>query len=302
MADRLSPTVESARQAAKAFSDAARLFKAQPDFVRIQVQMRHRLGEAERKAPVDAQAYGSEARMDYVLKRFDIQARAFLELVTDIHLQDAFVAMLVRMERLAWTDYASRQPDFQRRVRAQRRAFMDKVHTKVRQWIHKGYKRLESLRKAQREPSHAPALTTDEAAPAQAAAVATGSNDENPSAPNWESIEISFLSDVRVQIRNGTDTETHNYRELGFADRRVKRGKPKPNQAWVTLRAMAEQNGIIRDGVKTGAAWPKVEKRMQEIRKVLRKHFKIDADPIPFVQGTGYQARFKIGCGPSFDT
>ncbi len=119
---------------------------------------------------------------------------------------------------------------------------------------------------------------------------------------SWRDIEISFLSDERVQIRNGTTTETRNYGELEFADRRAKQGKPKPNQAWMTLRAMAEQNGIIRDGAKTGASWPKVEKRIQEIRKVLRKHFSITADPIPFVEGTGYQASFKIRCSPSFHT
>jgi hypothetical protein len=119
---------------------------------------------------------------------------------------------------------------------------------------------------------------------------------------SWQGIEILFLSDERVQVRNGTNTETHNYAELGFADRRVRHGKPKPNQAWMTLRAMAELNGIVRDGAKTHAAWPKVEKRMQEIRKRLREHFGITADPIPFVEGTGYQACFKIGCSPSFGT
>jgi hypothetical protein len=63
---------------------------------------------------------------------------------------------------------------------------------------------------------------------------------------------------------------------------------------------MAELNGIIRDGAKTGADWSKVEKRMQNIRKAFRKHFGIAADPVPFVAGTGYQASFTIGCGPSF--
>jgi hypothetical protein len=125
-------------------------------------------------------------------------------------------------------------------------------------------------------------------------------NGADGGASNWQAIEIFFLSDHRVQIRNGTTTETHNYGELGFADRRARQGKP--NQAWVALRAMAEQNGIIRDGAKTNAEWPKVEKRIQEIRKALRKHFSITADPIPFVEGTGYQACFKIGCSPSFHT
>jgi hypothetical protein len=132
---------------------------------------------------------------------------------------------------------------------------------------------------------------------------ATLANGAEGGGASWQAIEISFLSDERVQIRNGTSTETHNYGELGFADRRAKRGKPKPNLAWVTLRVMAEEKGIIRDAAKTSATWPKVEKRIQEIRKVLRKHFSITADPIPFIKGTGYQARFKkIGCGPSFYT
>ena len=115
---------------------------------------------------------------------------------------------------------------------------------------------------------------------------------------DWQDIEVSFLSDERVQIRNGARSESRNYAELGFGDGR----NGKPNQAWVTLRVMAQENGIIRDGAKTGAAWPKVEKRIQEIRKVLRRHFSITADPIPFVEGTGYQACFRIGCGPSFHT
>jgi hypothetical protein len=132
--------------------------------------------------------------------------------------------------------------------------------------------------------------------------VANDGNEENRSGANWDAIEISFLSDERVQIRNGAHTETRNYAELGFADRRVQRGKTKPNVAWVALRTMAEQSGIIRDHTKTGVAWPKMEKRMQFIRKAFRKHFGITADPVPFVSGTGYQATFKIGCGPSFQS
>ena len=69
------------------------------------------------------------------------------------------------------------------------------------------------------------------------------------------------------------------------------------------MRAFAEEHGIIRDGAKTGAAWSKVEKRVQEMRRALRKHFGLaNGDPIPFVDGTGYKALFKIGCSPSFHT
>ena len=117
-------------------------------------------------------------------------------------------------------------------------------------------------------------------------------------APTWETIEILFLSDERVQIRNGTNTETRNYAEFGFHDAR----NGKPNRAWETLRALAEQRGVIRDATTAGQEWPKVEKRIQEIRKVFRERFTISHDPIPFVAGAGYQACFKIGCSPSFHT
>jgi hypothetical protein len=114
----------------------------------------------------------------------------------------------------------------------------------------------------------------------------------------WEHIEIVFLSDERVQIRIGKSIETRNYAEFGFQDGR----NQNPNRAWETLRRLAELRGVIRDGTEGRLPWPKVEKRVQEIRKVLRKHFSISTDPVPFVEGTGYHARFKIGCGISYHT
>jgi hypothetical protein len=119
-----------------------------------------------------------------------------------------------------------------------------------------------------------------------------------PKATTWEEIQILFLSDERVQILNGPSRETRNYAEFGFADGRTE----KPNVAWETLRAMAQQRGVLQDETVTKQPWPKVEKRIQEIRKVLRDHFGISVDPIPFVEGVGYRAQFKIGCGPSFET
>jgi hypothetical protein len=115
-------------------------------------------------------------------------------------------------------------------------------------------------------------------------------------ASSWDTIEISFLSDERVQIRNGSSTKTYNYGELGFVDRR----NGKPNQAWVTLRALAEERGTIRVTAILGQNWPKVEKRVQEIRKTLKEHFRLSGDPIPFVARTGYQACFKVGCSRSY--
>jgi hypothetical protein len=131
--------------------------------------------------------------------------------------------------------------------------------------------------------------------------VTEGERPAQPSAAGaatWEDIEISFLSDERVQIRNGPNIETCNYAEFGFADGR----NGRPSQAWGTLRELAEQSGVIREARQGPQAWPKLEKRIQEIRKALREYFGISADPIPFVEGGGYHACFKIACGPSFDT
>ncbi|HXJ12283.1 MAG TPA: hypothetical protein VNH19_08415, partial [Candidatus Limnocylindrales bacterium] len=118
--------------------------------------------------------------------------------------------------------------------------------------------------------------------------------EERKAVLSWEEVEITFLSDERVQIATSSDTETRNYAEFGFEDGRTK----SPNLAWVTLRALAELNGTIRQAKDSD--WAAVEKRMQEIRRVFRKHFNLSGDPIPFVEGTGYRARFKISCAPSF--
>ena len=125
----------------------------------------------------------------------------------------------------------------------------------------------------------------------------------NPQAPvrckSWQDIEIVFLSDERIRIiQTDTSGETLNYGEFAFEDRRT----GKPNQAWSTLRALAESNGILQDTTKTGRTWLKVEKRMQAIRKAFRERFGISGDPVPFVESTGYQAQFKIGCSTSYKT
>jgi hypothetical protein len=112
---------------------------------------------------------------------------------------------------------------------------------------------------------------------------------------NWGKLDIRFLSEERVQIEFGKSTETRNYAEFGFEDGRTK----APNLAWVTLRTLAEMGGTIKRPAG-GQDWHTVEKRMQEIRKVFRGRFKLSADPVPFMEGVGYRALFKITCAPSF--
>jgi hypothetical protein len=114
---------------------------------------------------------------------------------------------------------------------------------------------------------------------------------------NWSTIEIVFLSDHRVQITvtNG-GTETLNYAEFGFSNRR----NGKPTKAWEILRMLAERDGRLRELPGGRGNWSHVEKRIQEIRKVLRRRYSTTNDPLPFVDGE-YRASFGVRCGPSFD-
>lgn len=114
----------------------------------------------------------------------------------------------------------------------------------------------------------------------------------------WEDVEIEFLSDDRAQIRVGDETETLNYGDMGFMDRRDE----KPNESWIILRKLAQQGGILADSAAAGKNWPAVEKHMQRIRKALRERFRRADDPVPFINGIGYSARFKIRCARSFET
>lgn len=141
-----------------------------------------------------------------------------------------------------------------------------------------------------------PKLSDAEEQPAPSAQIVTP---KNSAAKNWQGIEILFISDHRLQIKvNGKSMETLNFTEFGFADGRTH----IPNKAWELLLVLAEQRGTIRDGKVVGEPWSKVEKRIQDIRRVLRVYFGLSDDPIPFVEGTGYQTLFKIKCTPSFRT
>jgi len=70
----------------------------------------------------------------------------------------------------------------------------------------------------------------------------------------WEDVKIEFLSDERVQIWRGNQTETRNYGEMGFMDRRT----GKPNQSWAILDTWRRQAGpsrIQHAAEKTGLRW-----------------------------------------------
>jgi hypothetical protein len=114
----------------------------------------------------------------------------------------------------------------------------------------------------------------------------------------WEEVEIRFLSDERTQVIIKNHTETWNYSEAGFEDKR----NGTPNQAWAVLRKLAEGRGFIDKAKIAASSRAKAARRIQEIRRTLRLRFSISDDPIAFEDGMGYQARFRISCAPSYET
>ncbi len=117
----------------------------------------------------------------------------------------------------------------------------------------------------------------------------------------WEEVRIDFTSDERVQITVKDKSYTRNYADLGFEDGR----KKTPNGAWKILQQLGESHGTI--STSSPKDWSKIEKRIQEIRRILRAHFfrqcfeiPADSDPLPFVKGIGYRASFAIATRPSY--
>jgi hypothetical protein len=118
-------------------------------------------------------------------------------------------------------------------------------------------------------------------------------------AQRWEDIEIRFLSEERVQIFvNGRPGDTKNFAEMGFEDHRGKGGKPR--QAWHLLKVLSANDGIFP--VRGISGHQGIQKRAQELRDSLSKHFRIAGDPLPFVEGIGYKTRCKISRSPAYQT
>jgi hypothetical protein len=131
----------------------------------------------------------------------------------------------------------------------------------------------------------------------------SGGETDNANPASWDMVEIMFLTNDLVLLSHPPGCIL-GYREMGFGDGRT----GKPNRAWLTLRELAANAGTMRRSraetfdkkLQEMRNWSKVEKRMQEIRRTLRDRFGIAADPIPLVDGTKYEARFKIRYDQSF--
>jgi hypothetical protein len=134
--------IEATPHGHKHLEDAIRLLESHPDFARVQVQMRDRLEEADRNAAAETRAYGSRARLEYVRLRFDIRAGAFLELVSDIHMQNGYMAVLPNFVCGAWEEHTGGPPEVMRPASDQAEGDFCSIHTRMAGWVKAGYQRL----------------------------------------------------------------------------------------------------------------------------------------------------------------
>ncbi len=112
----------------------------------------------------------------------------------------------------------------------------------------------------------------------------------------WKSIRMSFFNEHSIEITTPARTIVRQFEDLGMADKRTS----KPTRAWECLQHLAKCQGVISVPESWTPTWPKIEKRVQEIRKWLRTQFGIATDPIPFVKNVGYKARFQINLAASY--
>ncbi len=317
---------------------AIRLLELQNGFPGAQVWMRDRMDEVEQGRTAEASYFGTKARAELVFKLFEIRAKAFVELVSSIHLQNAFMVVLENAAREAWREYAGGYIEFLQPASDEAYSVMKAIHKMMHRWIGEGYRRLELRGKSDTEvntglPSskEAMGMTSRVGEPATLIQERTGNatdrravelESENGSATpgasdspqgvtkeaidsqevrqdvaTWEEIAISFFSEHAIQITVGDEVEIRQYSEVGMADMRT----GNPTGAWKILRVLAEGQGVISEPSSAIRQWEKIEKRIQEVRKWLRKRFSIATDPVPFVKNVGYKARFRINCGPSYD-
>jgi hypothetical protein len=117
-------------------------------------------------------------------------------------------------------------------------------------------------------------------------------------AEKWKDVKISFISDERVRILVAGQPQTFNYDEMGFGDRR----SGKSNRAWAVLRLLAQTKGVLGTTNRGSKNWAPLEQQISRTRKLLKRHFGLSEDPLPFEKAVGYQARFQIEAAPSSNT
>jgi hypothetical protein len=112
-----------------------------------------------------------------------------------------------------------------------------------------------------------------------------------PTPPNatWADVKIKFTDGETVTVQVVGATGQYLFSDMGMADGRSK----KPDKQWQLLRAFAKGFGSLT--WEASVADPKNQKRREILAKNLKAFFRIDGDPIQYVEKTkGWQTLFIV--------
>ncbi|MBL7066579.1 MAG: hypothetical protein ISS29_01790 [Candidatus Marinimicrobia bacterium] len=105
----------------------------------------------------------------------------------------------------------------------------------------------------------------------------------------WNDIVIEIIDNETLSIKTGENKASRvNCSEIGFMNKTTSR----PNLQWRMLESLAKYKGLIPYREWNFRERKQIEKQISELRKILKSHFKIDSDPIPFKKNVGYKTVF----------
>jgi hypothetical protein len=129
--------------------EAIALLEKNPAYPSAIVQIGDKSKQLGDSISEEAKCFGSQARMEYLVKMFDISAQAFLRLVSDLETQKAFTALLDDCFRQAWERYIGYPFDNVPPIGDAARP----IEQRVRYWALEGLRRLDTSRRVP-EPSN----------------------------------------------------------------------------------------------------------------------------------------------------
>ncbi|NQU83369.1 MAG: hypothetical protein HQ536_01530 [Parcubacteria group bacterium] len=112
---------------------------------------------------------------------------------------------------------------------------------------------------------------------------------ETEAVNTWNDIVIEIIDNETLSIKTGENKASRvNCSEIGFMNKTTS----LPNLQWRMLESLAKYKGLIPYREWNFRERKQIEKQISELRKILKSHFKIDSDPIPFKKKIGYETVF----------
>jgi hypothetical protein len=111
----------------------------------------------------------------------------------------------------------------------------------------------------------------------------------------WKDVAIKFEDDEKVFIQAKQFKYYTDYKEMGL----IGRGKnPKPSEAWIFLKVLAQVNGEL--AISDTTVRDKYKKQKELLAKTLQSYFSIDYDPFypypssPEKKGNSYKIKITL--------